>query len=114
MLGIYNDNGGIIGEIKNFAGKFFANQHCSLCDITHGKAKNEWAKCEKNLPITIDFIHLNERNEAVKKYTNGVTPCVIGKTATGYVTVVTKYEMNETNGNVAEFEALIKKKLKNQ
>ena len=63
---------------------------------------------------TIDFIHLNERNETVKKYTNGVTPCVIGKTATGYVTVVTKNEMNETNGNVAEFEALIKKKLKNQ
>ena len=46
LIGIYDADGGIFGEIKYFAGKIFANQHCSLCDITHGKSKNEWAKCE--------------------------------------------------------------------
>ena len=38
----------------------------------------------------------------MKQYENmleGVTPCVIGKTATGYVTVVTKNEMNDCNGD---------------
>ena len=114
LIGIYDADGGIFGEIKYFAGKIFADQHCSLCDITHGKSKSEWAKCEKNLPVTIDFIHLNERNETVKKYTNGVTPCVIGKTATGYVTIVTKNEMNDCHGDVERFEELINKKLQNQ
>ena len=74
LIGIYDADGGIFGEIKYFAGKFFSNKHCSLCDITHGKSKKEWAACEKRLPITIDFIHLNERNSAIEKYTNGVTP----------------------------------------
>ncbi len=114
LIGIYDADGGIFGEIKYFAGKIFSNKHCSLCDITHGSSKNEWAKCEKRLPIAIDFIHLNERNSAIEEYTKGVTPCVIGKTATGYVTIITKNEMNECKGNAKKFEALIIQKLKNQ
>lgn len=116
LIAIYDANGGIFGEIEYFASKLFTKKHCSLCDITHGNQKNkkEWAKCKTRLPITIDFIHLNERIEAIKKYTNGTTPCVIGKTATGYVTVITKKELNECNGNVEKFEELIKQKLKNQ
>ena len=114
LIGIYDADGGIFGEIKYFAGKIFSNKHCSLCDITHGKSKSESAACEKRLPITIDFIHLNERNSAVEKYTRGVTPCVIGKTATGYVTIVSKDEMNEREGNAVKFEELIKQKLQNQ
>lgn len=114
LIGIYDADGGIFGEIKYFAGKMFSNKHCSLCDITHGKAKKEWEVCEGRLPITIDFIHLNERNEAIRKYTEGVTPCVIGKTAAGYVMVVTKNEMNDCNGDAKKFEKLIIQKLQNQ
>ena len=114
LIGIYDADGGIFGEIKYFAGKFFSNKHCSLCDITHGNSKEEWAKCERRLPITIDFIHLNERNSAIEKYTRDVTPCVIGKTATGYVTVITKNEMIECDGDANKFEKLINQKLQNQ
>ncbi len=114
LIGIYDADGGIFGEIKYFAGKIFKNNHCSLCDITHGKSKSEWEKCESQLPISINFVHLNERNEAMEKYTSGATPCVIGKTATGYVTIINKKELNECNGNVKKFETLIKQKLENQ
>ena len=114
LIGIYDADGGIVGEIRYFVGKIFSNKHCSLCDITHGKSKDKWATCKKRLPITIDFIHLNERNDEIKKYTQGVTPCVIGKTASGYVTVITKNEMGECNGDVKKFEKLIHRKLENQ
>ena len=114
LIGIYDADGGIFGEIKYFAGKIFSNNHCSLCDITHGKSKSEWKKCEKQLPIAIDFIHLNERNEEIAKYTNGATPCIIGKTATGYVTIIAKKELDECNGDATKFDALIKQKLQNQ
>ena len=114
LIGIYDANGGIFGEIKYFASKIFTSKHCSLCDITHGKMKNEWEKCERHLPISIDFIHLNERNKAMQKYTNGATPCVIGKTATGYVTIISKKELSECDGNVKKFETLIRQKLEKQ
>ena len=58
LIGIYDADGGIFGEIKYFAGKLFSNKHCSLCDITHGKSKNEWAKCEKRLPIAIEAVEI--------------------------------------------------------
>ena len=114
LIGIYNANGGVFGEIKYFASKLFADKHCSLCDITHGKSKSEWEKCKEQLPISIDFVHLNERNVAMEKYTNGATPCVIGKTAAGYVTIISKKELNKCQGDVKKFETLIKQKLKNQ
>ena len=114
LIGIYDADGGIFGEMKYFASKIFTNNHCSLCDITHGKEKSEWEKCERQLPIAIDFVHLNERNEAMQEYTNGATPCVIGKTATGYVTIISKKELEQCQGNVKKFESLIKQKLKNQ
>ena len=114
LIGIYDADGGIFGEMKYFASKVFTNKHCSLCDITHGKSRNEWEKCEKQLPLSIDFVHLNERNEAMKKYTDEATPCVIGKTAAGYITIISKKELKECNGNVKKFELLINQKLKNQ
>jgi len=114
LVGIYDADGGVFGEIKYFASKLFSNHHCSLCDITHGKSKNMWQTCEKQLPIAIDFIHLNERSDVIAKYTNGATPCVIGKTATGYVTIVSKKELNQCNGDPKKFETLINQKLLNQ
>jgi len=116
LIGIYDADGGIFGEIKYFYNKIFSNNHCSLCNITHGSSKNkkEWGECKKRLPIPIDFIHLNERNESIKKYTEDATPCIIGKTATGYITIIGKSDLESCKGNIVKFENILKEKLSNQ
>ena len=40
ILGIYNADGGLWGEMRYITGRIFGKSHCALCDITHGVAGN--------------------------------------------------------------------------
>lgn len=115
IVGIYHADGGIIGELKYITGKFFGTTKCYLCDITHGKTgkKDAWAECEKNIGMPIDFVHLNERNPSLAKYTEGITPCIVGKTSTNYVILVNKKELLECKGNPETLAKMIEKKISN-
>ena len=113
IVGIYHADGGILGELKYMTGKFFGGSHCALCDITHtnkGK-KDVWKKCEEKLGVPIIFVHLNERNEKLLDYTNGNTPCIVGKTSTNYVMLASKKELEECEGNATALSELLEKKL---
>ena len=113
IVGIYHADGGILGELKYMTGKFFGGSHCALCDITHtstGK-KDLWKKCEEKLGVPIIFVHLNERNEKLLDYTNGNTPCIVGKTSTNYVMLASKKELEECKGNATALSELLEKKL---
>jgi len=113
IVGIYHADGGILGELKYKVGTFFGGSHCALCDITHAKTgkKNIWRECEQKLRIPITFVHLNERGMNLSKYTNGNTPCIVGKTSTNYVMLATKKELEECNGNATALAELLEKKL---
>ena len=38
LVGVYNANGGIVGELSYVLGKVKGSAHCALCDISHGKS----------------------------------------------------------------------------
>jgi len=113
IIGVYHADGGILGELKYMTGKFFGKTHCALCDITHGRTggKNAWKQCEEKLGIPINFVHLNERNEKLLNYTNGNTPCIVGKTSTNYVMLASKKELEECEGNATALSELLEKKI---
>jgi len=111
LIGIYHADGGVIGELKYMSGKIFSNSHCALCDITSGKNKQMWNKCQKNLGIDIEMVHLNERKKELIKFTNGITPCIVGQTSTNYVLIVSNKELENCNGNAEELEKILAKKL---
>lgn len=111
LIGIYHADGGIIGELKYMSGKIFGNSHCALCDVTSGKNKKIWNKCQQNLGIGIDMVHLNERKEELVKFTEGITPCIVGQTSTNYVLIVSNKDLENCNGKTAELEKILRKKL---
>ena len=111
IIGVYHADGGIIGELKYFSGKIFGNSHCSLCDVTSGKNKKNWNKCQQDLGIDVDMVHLNERKEDLAKFTKGITPCIVGQTSTNYVLIVSNKELDNCNGNTEELEKILHKKL---
>ncbi len=63
LYGVYNADGGIVGELSYVIGKIRGTAHCALCDITHGKVskKKEWKRCAKELPAHIELLHLNAK-----------------------------------------------------
>jgi hypothetical protein len=114
IIGVYHADGGILGELKYMTGKFFGKTHCALCDITHSRIgkKDAWKQCEENLGIPIKFVHLNEREPKLEEYTNKITPCIVGKTSTGYIQLVNSELLEKCKGDVKELESLLLDSLK--
>ena len=63
LVGVYNANGGLAGELAYVFGKLRGTAHCALCDISHGKhvrPKQDWIEMVRRLPLPLDAVHLNE------------------------------------------------------
>lgn len=79
LVGVYDANGTLSGELAYWFGARFGVRHCSLCDITHGtfRAKPEWQRQADQLPVEFTAVHLDEREPAVAKASAGREPCVV-------------------------------------
>ncbi len=116
IFGIYHANGGMMGDLSYLAGKIFANRHCTLCDITHRMAwkKKEWSECEVSFELPISLLHLNERTPALREFTEGKTPCVVGETDAGFVTLLDADMLASFGGSVDDFSSGLKAALERE
>ena len=62
LIGVYNANGGPIGEAKYVIGSFLGRVHCALCDVTHSpfRRKPQWDRLVQELGLPVTLLHLNE------------------------------------------------------
>ncbi|MDD9953627.1 MAG: hypothetical protein OXR66_04790 [Candidatus Woesearchaeota archaeon] len=109
VLGIYNANSGLLGELAYVVRKIAGTRDCVLCDITHKgvRKKKEWVSAE----IPVELIYINEQDPKLRAFTNGKTPCIIGQTKDGYVMLITSDALRELQGDVNKFHKLLKQKL---
>ncbi len=83
LIGIYNADGGIVGELTYFFGHLIGLRSCTLCDISHSPImkKASFKALERHLleehGILVRMIHLNERNEREQKASEGRVPCML-------------------------------------
>jgi hypothetical protein len=83
LIGVYNADGGLRGELAYVFGHLIGTRSCSLCDISHSpiKKKASFKELEQHLlaehGIVVRMIHLNERNEREKKASEGREPCML-------------------------------------
>ena len=59
LVGVYDADGTLRGELTYFVGARLGRAHCSLCDITHGlvKERGDWQACRAGLPVPFDTVH---------------------------------------------------------
>ena len=113
IWGVYHADGGLIGEIRYVAGALFRGEHCSLCDITHKIAweKSDMKKLRNNFDVPFHLVHLNERPEDLITYSDGITPILVAKTESGFLTIASDDELKECQGSVEILSELISEKL---
>ena len=65
LVGVYDADGGLLGEAAYVWGKVRGTRHCGLCDITHSavRRKAEWDRMAASLPVPVRLLHLNELDE---------------------------------------------------
>jgi hypothetical protein len=118
LIGVYNADGGVVGELKYFFGHLIGIAKCELCDITHSpiRRKASWDRLASELKAEygLDFAleHLNERSEAENKASAGREPCVLAEYPDGSLGMfLDRQELRMVDGNVDRFAKLVRARL---
>ena len=85
LIGVYDADGSLRGELRYVVGRALGRRHCPLCDITHGRVreKEAWRSCREGLPVPFDAVHLDERSADVRAASQGAGSCVLAQTDDG-------------------------------
>jgi hypothetical protein len=101
LIGVYHASGTPWGELSYWLKARLGGAHCSLCAITHGsvREKPEWKRCNAQLAVPLETVHLDERDEALRSFTEGRTPCVVAETTDGLVLLIDDAELRGCDGS---------------
>jgi hypothetical protein len=109
--GIYNADGGIIGEARYVIGHLLGTTECALCDITHSpiRRKPEWDRFAARLSVPIVVLHRNELDDELAVAISAeVLPVVVAHHANGSIQVALDAErLAQLDGSVAMFETAL-------
>ena len=110
---IYNASGTLAGELNYLYGKYFLDEHCELCDITHStvSAKPEWKEWIGSLKCENYVLHTNEAKAMNIDVTQFVLPVVLIDRGNGLEELVSKNEMAECGKGVLPFGELFYRNL---
>ena len=109
LVGVYNADGTIRGEIAYVVGKVLGRAHCGLCDITHGavSVRSEWTTCRAGLPVPFDTYPRNDQPDATRPLTDGHLPAVLAETAAGYLPLLGPAELDDCRKSPERLVAMI-------
>lgn len=95
LVGVYDADSTLRGELAYFVGARLGRAHCSLCDITHGtlREKAAWKTCRAGLPVPFDTYHRNDQPDAVRTLLAGTAPAVAAETGRGWVLLLGPSEL---------------------
>jgi hypothetical protein len=109
LVGVYNADGTLRGEVAYAVGSRLGRAHCSLCDITHGtfRTKPEWQRCRDGLPVPFDMYHRDDQPDEIRSATGDVAPVVVAVTGDGVITLLGAAELDACDGSVDAMVAAI-------
>lgn len=114
LVGVYDADGGLLGEAAYIWGRLRGSRHCSLCDITHSpwRRKPAWDAMTSRLPVPIRLLHLNELDEELAATVARVrAPVVLARAGDRWSVVARDDELDALDGSVEGLGDLLRERL---
>lgn len=113
LVGIFDADGGLRGELRYVVDKLAGRGHCALCDITHGfnpLGKRSWKEACAAADITMTLLH---RDEASPEQLVAVDrlPVVLAGDGTCWRVLVPEGDLSACEGSPAGLLKLIEARL---
>lgn len=111
LIGVYDADGTLRGEITYWIGARLGRRHCSLCEVTHGSftTKGEWKRCRDELPFAFDTFHRDDQPAAVREATGDAAPVVVAETTDGIIVLLDGSQIESARGEPEHFIELVEK-----
>ncbi len=109
LIGVYDADGTMWGELKYFVGARLGKTHCSLCEITHGlvRERGDWRQRRNELPVPFDAYHRNDQPSTVRAATGNTAPVVVAEMADGIRLLLGPSQLEQCGGSeVAMVDAI--------
>jgi hypothetical protein len=109
LVGVYNADGSVRGELSYFVGARLGRAHCSLCDITHGlvRERAEWRTCRASFPVPFDTYHRDDEPTDARAAHHGRLPVVLADTSDGFVELLGPDALEACAGSVSRLAEAI-------
>ena len=93
LIGVYDADGTVLGELSYFLRARVGRAHCALCDITHGRIREraDWRACRDGLPVPFVTFHRDDQPDDVRAATSSL-PAVLAQTDDGTLVEVADAE----------------------
>lgn len=112
LVGVYDADGTLYGELSYWIGARLGRRHCALCEITHGLflPRAQWRRLSGDLPVPFRAVHLDERDPAVSSASGDTAPCVVAKFDDGTAELVAdSREIEACQGDPDLFAGLLRR-----
>lgn len=86
VLGVYDADGGLRGEVAHAVGEVLGRASCELCDITHSRVRRKpaWDALVRAHDVRVRVAHRNELAHGELTAVAGeLLPVVLGRTSEG-------------------------------
>lgn len=105
LIGVYDADSTIIGEVSYWIGARLGRTHCSLCELTHGvfTQKSEWKTCSRNLAVPFVTFHRNDAPVDVIECAAGQYPVVMARLGTRLKVILDRDGLEKFGGNTELF-----------
>ena len=102
LIGVYDADGTLRGEVLYWVGARLGRRHCSLCEITHGSVRTrpEWKACRAGLAVPFDTFHRNDQPSAVRAASGRQAPVVVAETPAGIVVLLAGHDLDACGGSI--------------
>jgi hypothetical protein len=112
LVGVYDADGTVIGEITYWLGARLGRVHCALCDVTHGMftEREVWRQWRASLTIPFELFHRDDAPAEVIDVA-GVLPAVVARTDAGLIPLMDRSTLEDCSGDLDSFVGGLRKAL---
>lgn len=118
LIGVYDADATLVGELSYWVGARLGVRHCSLCDITHSlfRTQSNWLdvvnKLENELGILFRAYHRNDQPADIRNALAGTYPGVVARNESNELQLfMTESEIKDCGKSPEVFLQAIYKKL---
>ena len=109
LVGVYDADGSLSGEVRYWIGARLGRAHCSLCEITHGlfREKSDWKDCRRELNAEFTTFHRDDAPADVLEACEHQLPVVVARRGSDLFVLLGPGELESLGGDVETFHAAL-------